>query len=45
MNYHELFMNSDDTRNIRVISEIRGEVFNTNLSNHTNNLMVEFNSC
>ena len=25
MNYHELFMNSDDTRNIRVISEIRGE--------------------
>ena len=25
MNYHELFMNSDDARNIRVISEIRGE--------------------
>ena len=25
MNYHELFMNSDDARNIRVIREIRGE--------------------
>ena len=36
MNYHELFMNSDDTRNIRVISEICGDILTTNRTNHTN---------
>ena len=28
-NYHELFMNSDNARNIRVISGIRGEKNNS----------------
>ena len=35
-NYHELSMNSDNARSIRVISEIRGDILTTNNSNRTN---------